>query len=164
MTFLRDEPPGLRRGNSLCYRDQKNYKGRITRATERGNEFLHAKIGNNGEIIAPKRIRDPALQARSFIRQLKEYLTQTADQPFAPLHIEAIAAFTRMAEISEVHDTAAALIYIDELPAAIAAHRSKRFANTPSPWIATRLKQLPRLDLVQDNKGGVVRGRFTDNA
>lgn len=46
----------------------KNYKGRITRATERDDEFLHRKIGNQGEINAPKRMRNPAVQARSFIQ------------------------------------------------------------------------------------------------
>lgn len=136
----------------------KNYKGRLLWADDKRSNLLQIKSGRYGESIAPKRLKNPAHQARGFVHPAKQYLARACDRRFEHLRIEAVGAFTRNGDISAIHSFEDGLVYVDELPALFSMRRNERFANRPSEWIVTGLEALPRLDVVRTAEGHHFRG------
>ena len=163
--------PSVRPGGWVCETDHivlsegtifvvevKNYKGRLLWADDKRSNLLQIKSGRYGESIAPKILKNPALQARAFIPPAKQYLSLVCDRRFEHLRIEAVGAFTRNADISAIHSFDDGLNHVDELPALFPMRRKERFANKPSGWIVAGLEALPRLDVVRTAEGHHFRG------
>jgi len=103
-------------------------------ADDKPTNLLQIKSGRYGESIAPKILKNPALQARAFIHSAKQYLSRVCDRRFEHLRIEAVGAFTRNGDIGAIHSFDEGLVYVDELAALFPMRRKERFANEPSKW------------------------------
>ncbi len=163
--------PSLHSGGRICETDHvvlsegtifvvevKNYKGRLVRADDKGSYLIQIKTGRYGESIEPKRLKNPARQARGFILPAKQYLSRVCDRRFEHLRMEAVGAFTRNGDISAIHSFDEGLVYVDQLPVLFSMRRKERFADRPSGWIVSGLEMLPRLDVVRTAEGHLFRG------
>lgn len=150
-------------GGTVFIVEVKNDKGLLRWAGEEDSDLVQFKTGNYGEAIAPKPARNPALQAKRFIRSAKSYLAANADRRFQALRFQPVGVFTRAANLECIHSLEKGLIYVDELPAYFALHKNQRFANRASRWLVQGLAQLPRLDVIHDSQGQTHLGVFEDS-